>query len=80
MSLSEIQRAVSTLPAEERLRLTAWMVSRYPLLRVEQLMANASTLVDNGEWALTPPTDDNWPTGGALEHASRIAEQLDLGK
>lgn len=80
MSLTEIQHAVDTLPADERLRLTAWMVSRYPLLRVEQLMAHATTLVQNGKWAPTPPTDDNRPKGKVLEHALQVAEQLDLGK
>ena len=80
MSLSEIQRAVDTLPADERLRLTAWMVSRYPLLRVEQLMASAAKLVDDGEWAPSPPTDDNRPKGKILDHALRVAEELDLGK
>lgn len=56
MSLIEIQRAVDTLPAEERLRLTAWMVSRYPLLSVDQLMASATGLVETGEWTPAPPT------------------------
>lgn len=80
MRLSEIQRAVDTLPAEERLRLTAWMVSRYPLLSVEQLMASAARLIESREWAATPPTDENGPKGGALERALRIAEEFDLGK
>lgn len=80
MGLTEIQRAVDTLPAAERLRLTAWMVSRYPLLRVEQLMAHATTLVESGEWKPAPPTDDNRPKGEVLEHALRVAKQLDLGQ
>lgn len=80
MSLTEIQRAVDTLSADERLRLTAWMVSRYPLLRVEQLMTHATALIDSGEWEPPPPTDDNRPKGKVLEHALRVAKQLDLGK
>ena len=61
MSLSEIQRAVDVLPPDERVRLTAWMVSRYPLLRVEQLVAQGAALVDRGEWTPTPPADENQP-------------------
>ena len=80
MSLAEIQRAVDSLSADERLRLTAWMVSRYPLLRVEQLMAHATRMTDTGEWIPDPPTDDNRPTGKILEHAQRTAERLNLGK
>ena len=56
------------------------MVSRYPLLRVEQLLAYATTLADSGEWTPTPPTDDNHPKGKILERALRVAEKLDLGK
>jgi hypothetical protein len=80
MSLAEIQRAVDTLPADERLRLTAWMVSRYPLLTVEQLMDHAAKLVNSGEWTPAPPNDDSRPKGKVLEHALRAAEQLNLGK
>lgn len=80
MSLTKIQRAVDSLPADERLRLTAWMVTRYPLLRVEQLMAHAATLIDRGERVPTPPTEENFPKGKVLEDALRLAEQLDLGK
>jgi hypothetical protein len=80
MSLAEIQRAVDTLPADEQLRLTAWMVSHYPLLRVEQLMAHAARLIDTGEWTPAPPTDDSRPKGKILEHALRTAAKLDLGK
>ena len=80
MSLAEIQRAVDTLPFDERRRLTAWMVTRYPLLRVDQLMAHAAALIDRGEWAPTPPTEENYPKGKVLEDALRLAAQLDLGK
>jgi hypothetical protein len=77
MSLAEIQRAVDTLPADERLRLTAWMVSRYPLLTVEQLMAHATTLIDRGEWVPTPPTEDDGPKGKVLEHALKTHALLE---
>ena len=80
MSLAEIQRAVDSLPVDERLRLTVWMVSRYPLLTVEQLMAHATRMIDTGEWTPAPPTDDNRPKGKILEHAQRTAERLNLGK
>ena len=80
MSLTEIQRAVENLPTDERLRLTAWMVSRYPLLSVEQLMAHAARLVDGGKWTPDPPTDDNAPRGKVLERALRVAERLDLDR
>ena len=80
MSLTEIQRAVDTLQPDERARLTAWMVSRYPILNVEQLMAHAGTLIDRGEWTPLPPTDENSPRGKILGHALRVAERLDLGK
>jgi hypothetical protein len=77
MSLKEIQRAVDTLPADERLRLTAWMVSHYPLLTVEQLMAHATTLIDRGEWVPTPLTEDNSPKGKVLEQALKANDALE---
>ena len=80
MSLIEIQQAVESLSPEERLRLTAWMVSRYPVLKVEQLMTGATTLVDSGEWVPSAPLEDNRPKGKMLDHALRVAEELDLGK
>lgn len=80
MSLTEIQRAVDTLPPVERARLVAWIISRYPVLNVEQLMGHAAELVAHAEWAPNPPTDENRPQGKILQHALRVAEQLDLGK
>ncbi|MGI9087256.1 MAG: hypothetical protein ACR2HH_05880 [Chthoniobacterales bacterium] len=80
MSLTEIQRAVDTLQPDERARLAAWMVSRYPILNVDQLMAHAATLIDRGEWTPPPPTDENSPRGEILGHALRVAEQFNLGK
>ncbi len=79
MSLLEIQEAVATLAPDERTRLTAWMVTRYPVLNVEQLLGHATTLVDRGEWSPTPPTEENRPKGKVLEHALRVAKQLELG-
>ena len=76
MSLAEIQRAVDTLSADERVRLTAWMVSHYPLLTVEQLMAHAKSLVEKGEWEPTPPTSDNTPRGEVLDRAIQTAREL----
>lgn len=76
MSLNEIQQAVENLPNDERVRLTAWMVSRYPLLRVEELMARATALVATGPWVPDVPSDDNRPKGKTLDHALRIAEDL----
>jgi hypothetical protein len=78
--LTEIQQAVDSLPADERLRLTAWMVSRYPLLTVEQLMAHATRMTGTGEWTPAPPTDDNRPKRKILEHARRTAERLNFRK
>lgn len=79
MSLAEIQKAVDTLLPDERVQLTAWMVSRYPVLNVKSLMRGAAGLVARDEWTPAPPTEDNQPKGEALEKALRIAEQLDLG-
>ncbi len=80
MSLSEIQQAVENLPKDERFRLTAWMVARYPLLRVEELMAHATALVESGQWVPSAPSEDNRPQGKVLDRALRVAEELDLGK
>lgn len=80
MSLTDIQRAVDTLPPDERARLVAWIVSRYPVLKVEQLMGHAADLVAQGEWTPSPPTDANRPQGKNLEGALRMAKQLDLGE
>ena len=80
MSLNEIQRAVEKLPQDDRCRLTAWMVSRYPLLTVEGLMARAAELVEAGQWDPSPPSDDNRAKGEMLDRALRIAEEHGLGK
>ncbi len=80
MSLAEIQRAVQGLPAEDKVRLTSWMVSQYPILKVEHLMAYAGALVDKGTWVPTAPTRDNQPQGSILDHAQRGAAELHLGR
>ena len=80
MSTAEIKQAIEAMDQDERVRLTAWMVSRYPLLKVEHLMAAASKLVESGEWVPAPPTEDNCPRDTTLERAARVAEELDLGK
>jgi hypothetical protein len=80
MSLAEIQRAVAELPADERQRLTAWIFSKYPILRVEDLMARAEQLVRENKWHPNPPTVDNSPRGKVLEHALRTTKQLNLDK
>lgn len=80
MSLTEIQKAVESLPTDERVPLTAWMVSRYPVLNVDQLMARATGLVERGQWTPSAPTEDNRPQGRTLDRALRVAEDLDLNK
>ncbi len=80
MSTAEIKQAIEAMPDDERARLTVWIVARYPVLRVEQLMGRAAGLVARGEWAPTPPTDDNRPKGKLLDHALRVAEGRDLDK
>lgn len=80
MSTAEIKQAIEAMTEDERARLTAWMVSRYPVLKVEQLMERAAGLVTRGEWAPTPPTPENRPQGKMLDHALRVAEEHDLNK
>lgn len=80
MSLTEIQRAVGELSVEERRELAAWIISTYPLLQVDRLLARAAQLVEDGEWQPTSPTSDNQPEGKVLEHALRTVKQLGLDK
>lgn len=75
MSTAEIKQAIEAMPEEKRARLAAWMVSRYPVLKVEQLMERAAGLVARGEWTPTPPTPENRPQGPTLDHALRVAEE-----
>ena len=76
MSTAEIKQAIEAMTEDERVRLTAWIVSRYPLLNVEQLMGQAAGLVARGEWAPTPPTEENRPKGKTFDHAMKVAEGL----
>lgn len=78
MSITEIQNAVDALAPEERKRLTAWMVSKYSIRSVEQLMRCATELVEAGTWTPSPPTNENRPGDKAAAHAREVAERLDL--
>ena len=80
MSTAEIKQSIEAMTADERARLTAWMVSGYPLLNVEQLIEHAAGLVARGEWSPAPPTEENRPKGKLLDHALRVAEERDLDK
>ncbi len=80
MSFREIQNAVAALPAEEKKRLTAWMVASYPALDVETLMARASRMIEEGNWHPEPPTGENIPTGATLDRVLDTAERLGLRK
>ena len=52
MNVGEIQQAVESLSEEERLRLVARMVARYPLMNVAPLMGYAADLVARNDWTL----------------------------
>lgn len=80
MSLTEIQKAVESLPSDERKRLAAWIIARYPVLNVADLMSHAQRMVDSGEWQPAPPSHDNIPKGRALSHALETAKGLGLGR
>jgi hypothetical protein len=80
VSITQIQQEVCHLSEAERKQLTAWMVSAFPVLRVEDLMAQATAVVEQGAWHPQPPTEDNIPKGKTLEHALLVAARLDLLK
>ena len=80
MDVTKIQNEVRRLPARERKKLTAWMVTQYPVLSVDRLMAKASRAVKSGAWAPEPPTADNFPRGRTLTHALAVADRLGLRK
>ena len=80
MDMAKIQREVRRLRPGERKKLTAWMVSEFPILSVRTLMAKAGREVKAGAWAPIPPTDDNIPKGRALERALAVAEKLGIRK
>jgi hypothetical protein len=78
MSLSQIQRAVCKLEDSERKRLTAWLLSEFPVLRLEDLMARASQAVERGDWQPLPPGSENIPKGKTLQHALQTAAEIGL--
>jgi hypothetical protein len=80
MSVKEIQQAVQRMPAAKRRQLTTWMVTRYPALTVEGLLANAERRAKVGTLHSTPPTVDNVPTGATAIHVKRTAKRLGLAK
>jgi hypothetical protein len=80
MDVSKIQQQVRRLPLSQRKKLTAWMVSEYPVLSVEKLLAKAEREVKAGRWTPEPPTKDNIPKGAALERALQVAERLGIRK
>ena len=80
MDVGKIQDQVRRLPAGQRKKLTAWMVSHYPMLTVDGLMAKASREVKAGRWKPAPPTEDNIPKGTILENALHVADRLGLRK
>lgn len=53
MSVTEIPQSIESLSEAERLRLTARIVLRYPLMNVEPLMGYTADLVARNDW--TPP-------------------------
>ena len=73
MSVEQIQREVSRLPATERRKLAAWIVAEYPLRSVDDLVARAEGEARRGVWTPQPPTPDNIPSGAALDAALRRA-------
>jgi hypothetical protein len=80
MDVAKIQQQVRRLPASQRKKLTAWMVSKYPVLSVDRLMAKAAREVKAGKWTPEPPTEDNFPKGKTLEHALQVADRLGIRK
>ena len=80
MDVTKIQREVRRLPARDRKKLTAWMVSEFPVLSVDRLMRRASRSVKSGAFTPSPPTEDNFPKGRTLDHALEVAKRLGLRK
>jgi hypothetical protein len=74
MSVEQIQREVIRLPAAERRRLAAWMLTEFPPRSVDELVARAEAEARSGVWTPLPPTPDNFPTGVALDAALRRAK------
>ena len=80
MDVAKIQREVLRLRPSQRKKLTAWMVSEFPVLSVDGLMAKAARGVKAGVWTPTPPTEDNIPKGTKLERALHVAGRLGIRK
>ena len=80
MDVAKIQNQVRRLPPSQRKKLTAWMVSEFPILSVSSLMAKAEREVKAGTWTPTRPTEDNIPKGKTLEHALQVAARLGIRK
>ena len=80
MDVSKIQQQVRRLRLSQKRKLTAWMVSEYPILSVEKLLAKAGRDVKAGRWMPAPPTEDNIPKDAALDRALQVAERLGIRK
>jgi hypothetical protein len=78
MSVSEIQRELSQLSDSDQRKLMAWMVRRFPLRRVEELIAKAEREAREETWNPTPPAAGNIPQGEDLEQALRRIESLGI--
>ena len=78
MSVKEIQEAVRRMPAAKRRQLTTWMVTQFPALTVEGLVAKAAGRAKAGTWSPAPPTPTNLPIGATLVHVKRTAKRLGL--
>jgi hypothetical protein len=78
MDVAKIQNEVRRLRPSQRKKLTAWMVSEFPVLSVNGLMAKAVREVKAGIWVPAPPTEDNIPKGGALVRELQVADSLGI--
>jgi len=75
VDVARIQREVLRLRLSQRRRLTAWVVSEFPVLSVSRLMAKARRAAKAGRRIPTPPTKDNFPKGKTLERALQVADR-----
>jgi len=62
----------------QRKQFTAWMLHRYPTMRVEDLMQSAHRQMESGQWIPVPPADDNIPMGDARIYAADTVRRLGL--
>jgi len=79
MSVQEVKAAVEAMDPSERRSLTAWMLRRYPPLRIEDLMDFARRQMKSGQWMPSPPDEENIPSGEARIHAADTVRRLGLG-